>query len=94
MSEITSHDDALAALDAVQAFAQETYGVHHAGRLAQLGTALSTARMAVEHLVDEDVRELDLAKRIVRRDKVHGNDEAISPVGRSYDETLRIAGVG
>lgn len=94
MSEITSHEEALAALEAVKAFAEETYGAHHAGRLGQLGTALSTARMAVEHLADEDARELDLARRMVRRDKVNGDNEVVSPVGRSYDDTLRIAGVG
>jgi hypothetical protein len=94
MAEITTADEALAALAEVASFANTTFGAHHEGRLGQLSTAVATARMAIEHLVDEDARELDLAKRIVRRDKVHGQDEAISPVGRSYEETLRIAGVG
>jgi len=94
MSQVTTHEEALAALGAVKGFAEEAYGAHHAGRLGQLDTALSTARMAIEHLADEDARELDLARRIVRRDRVHGDNEVVSPVGRSYDETLRIAGVG
>lgn len=93
MAEVTTHDEAVAALNAVQIWTEQTYGSHHSGRLAQLGAALSTAHMAIEHLVDEEAREVDLARRIVAREKVHGQDEAHSPVGRSYDETLRIAGV-
>jgi hypothetical protein len=94
MAEITTADEALEALAEVVSFANTTFGAHHEGRLGQLRTAVATARMAVEHLVDEEVREVDLAQRIVRRDKVHGQDEAASPVGRPYVETLRIAGVG
>lgn len=94
MAEITTADEALAALAEVASFANTTFGAHHEGRLGQLSAAAATARMAVEHLVDEDAREVDLAKRIVRREKVHGDNEVASPVGRPHAETLRIAGVG
>lgn len=93
MSDITTHDEAVAALEAAEGFARNTYGAHHVGRLRQLSAALATARMALEHLADEEPREVDLANRIIRRETVHGPHEATSPVGRSYEETLRIAGV-
>lgn len=86
-------DDAIAALKAVSASMRATFGPHHEGRLGQLDQAIATAVMAVEHLVDEDARETDLAVRIVNRDKVHGDHEVTSPVNRPHAETLKIAGV-
>lgn len=66
----------------------------HSARLDALDSALAAATMHVEHLFDEEVREVELAGRISRREKVHGLDpshEVISPVGRSIEHTLDIA---
>lgn len=89
-----SPDEALAALADVRASMTAHFGAHHEVRLGQLAAALDTAAMAVEHLVDEETREVDLATRIVNRDTVHGHHEATSPVNRPFQDTLRIAGKG
>jgi hypothetical protein len=88
-------NDAIAALTAVAASMRAQFGEHHAGRLGQLDQAVATAVMAVQHLVDEEAREVDLANRIIAREKVHGSDasnEVSSPISRDYADTLRIAG--
>lgn len=87
----TSPDEALAKLADVRASVVGHFGAHHEARLAQFTAALDTAVMAVEHLVDEEAREVDLANRIVARDTVHGQHETSSPVNRAHAETLRIA---
>lgn len=89
-----SPDEALAALADVRASMAGHFGAHHEARLGQLGGALDTAVMAIEHLVDEEVREVDLANRIIAREKVHGEHEVADPLGRPYEDTLRIAGRG
>jgi hypothetical protein len=89
-----SPDEALAALADVRASMTAHFGAHHEARLGQLAAALDTAVMAVEHLVDEEAREVDLANRIIARDTVHGQHEVVSPVSRAHADTLRIAGMG
>lgn len=85
-----SPEEALATLASVRSSMTAHFGAHHEVRLGQLVAALDTAVMAVEHLVDEEAREVDLANRIVARDTVHGQHEASSPVGRAHAETLHI----
>jgi membrane-bound lytic murein transglycosylase MltF len=87
----TSPDEALAKLADVRASVTGHFGAHHEVRLGQFTAAIDTAVMAVEHLIDEEAREVDLANRIVARDTVHGQHEATSPVGRTHSDTLRIA---
>lgn len=48
-------DSTLKVLAEVRSAAHDAYP-DNPGRLAQLDTALDTARMAVEHLADEDIR--------------------------------------
>jgi hypothetical protein len=60
-------EGALAALEQVREWVHTDFGPpgpDHSGRLAQLDSALATARMAVEHLFDEDLRERDLHRRM------------------------------
>lgn len=55
-----------------------TPGPDHAPRLRQLNSALTTAWMAIEHLVDEDVRHRSLHDRIVGEGAVadkHGHQD-------------------
>ena len=87
-----THEEILSAIEDIKAEVHGMYGAHHAARLAQLDGALDTAAMAVQHLLDEEEREVDLAQRILNRATVHGNDEAKSPTERSMDEIRRIAG--
>lgn len=88
-----SLDDALAALGAVKAAMHEQYPDHEA-RLGQLDAALDTASMAVQHLADEEAREVELARRLVRREKVHGDNEVVDPHGRPFENVLQRAGMG
>lgn len=90
-----TRDDALAKLDEVRAAMHEQFGDEHGtheARLAALDSALASAAMHVEHLHDEEAREIDLAQRIVARETVHGGHEVTSPVGRNHKHTLAIAG--
>jgi hypothetical protein len=86
-------DEAQAALESVRAAIhdkfEDEYGTHQ-GRLAAFDAALATAAMHVDHLHDEEDREIELAKRIVSRAQVHGG-EVISPLGRRYEHSLAIA---
>lgn len=75
---------------AVHARFEDEHGTHQA-RLSQLDSALATAVMAVEHLHDEEVRERELAQRILQRSTVHGADEVVSPVRRAHEHTFAIA---
>ena len=60
--------DLIAFLDHVEATAREKFeGAHHGvhrPRIDQLASALSTARMAVEHLYAEHANEADFRKRL------------------------------
>jgi hypothetical protein len=94
MTTTFTPDEALAVLADVRASMTGHFGAHHEARLGQLVGALDTAVMAIEHLVDEEMREADLAARIVARTAVHGQHEATSPVNRPFEDTLRIAGRG
>jgi hypothetical protein len=65
--EATQPVGALEALEQVREWAtgfEEAPGPDHSARLQQLNSALDTAAMAVQHLVDEDVRVRHLHGRI------------------------------
>jgi hypothetical protein len=74
-------EGALAALEQVREWAHTDFGPpgpDHSVRLAQLDSALATAGMAVEHLVDEDVRHRHLHQRIVNEPAlatIHGHQD-------------------
>lgn len=61
-------EGALAALEQVREWVRTDFdrapGPDHSARLQQLNSALDTAAMAVQHLVDEDVRVRHLHDRI------------------------------
>jgi len=64
----------------------------HRSRLLQLDGALTNAAVAAENLFDEEVREVDLATRIMERATVHGSDEVRSPIpGRSHKDYAVVA---
>jgi hypothetical protein len=56
--------EALAKLDEVRQAMHDQFP-ENSGRLGQLDSALATADMAVEHLFDEEMRHVDLVKRIL-----------------------------
>jgi hypothetical protein len=88
-------EEALAKLDEVRAAMNDQFDDEHGThqvRLHALGAALDTATMHVGHLHDEEDREQELAQRIAKRARVHGNDEVVSPVNRAHEHTLAIAG--
>ncbi len=66
----------------------------HLSRLEQLDHALATVAMATDALFDEEIREVELARRIVSRAKVHGDNEVHSPNGRPIEHIKIIAGRG
>lgn len=66
----------------------------HSLRLQQLDSALATAAMAAECLFDEEEREIELAQRMVARTRVHGDNEVISPTGRTREQAAVIAARG
>lgn len=78
---IASSEEALAALEQVGEWAKAKFappGPDHSARLAQLDQSLITAGMAVEHLLDEDVRHRALHDRVVAEGAVadkHGHQD-------------------
>jgi hypothetical protein len=64
----------------------------HTSRLEQLEGSLATAVMAAEALFDEEEKETDLAKRVMSRTRVHGDNEIVSPIGgRTLDHYAEVS---
>jgi hypothetical protein len=93
-SMLMTLDEALAKLDEVRVAMHEQFedevGTHQA-RLAQFDTGLATVAMAVTHLHDEELREVDLARRIVDEEPVHNGEPARSPNLGKHRRDYRVA---
>lgn len=83
-------EDVTRALSELREAVPAMFGPHHESRLAQFDSAMATALMAVEHLADEQVRELELAKRRLDRATVHGSDEVMSPLGHGLEHARAV----
>ena len=96
-----TREEALAMLETVRKAMHEQFedgtekhGHTHAPRLHAIDGALDNAAMHIQHLHDEEAREVDLAQRILRRETVHEKDEVRDHSGRSLDHTRTIAARG